>query len=102
MNLENNQEHKESIREKFNVFLREHPEFWREFVKRTKQLIERGIKHYSADAICHIVRFHSLVDGRDTEQYKVNNNYTALMARKWQEEFPDHADFFETRIRKVA
>lgn len=101
-NPENHQEHKESIQERWDAFLLAHPEFWTEFVKRTFQLINRGIQHYSADAICHIVRFHSAVDGRDVEEYKINNNYTALAARRFQEEFPEHAAFFNTRIRKSA
>ena len=82
---------------RFNTFLDVHPEAWTEFCRRVRQLQERGITHYSAKAIVEIIRFHSMVDGRDAEPWKMNNSYTAYFARKWQQENPDQAGFFETR-----
>lgn len=91
-----------TLQERFDKFIEEHPEAWEQFVKRTNQIIARGITHYSAKAIIEILRFHSLVDGRDKEPWKINNDYTAYFARKWQQEYPEHADFFETRTLKSA
>lgn len=81
----------------FAVFHEAHPELYKEFVKRTFALINRGKTHYSADAILHIVRYHSEVDGRNMEEYKINNNYSSRYARLFIKDHPAHEDFFKTR-----
>lgn len=89
-----------TIEERFNLFLDVHPEAYTEFCRRVKQLQDRGITHYSAKAIFEIIRFHSIVDARDIEVFKVNNDYTSLMARKWLKEHPEWPEFFELRELK--
>jgi len=90
-----------SHRDQFNQFLEVHPEAWVEFCKRVDQLWARGIRHYSADGICHVLRFHTTISGEDMDNYKINNNYSAFFARKYQEQYPERAAFFETRRQKV-
>lgn len=86
-----------TIDERFAEFDALHPQIYTEFVKQTMKMINRGFKAYSADTICHIIRFHTDLDGRDTEPFKINNDYTSRYARKFMNQFPKHEGFFRTR-----
>lgn len=90
-----------SIDERFEKFDREYPEVWRLFERFAFELIERGWPHYSADAIVHRIRWHFEIE-RKADDFKINNNFVALYARKWARLHPVHADFFETRVRRSA
>lgn len=92
------------IREEFEAFDREHPEVYERFCDLVQQLRTRGHKHYSADGILHVIRFHTSVNPKyaDRGDFKINNNFTALYARKWQASHPACRDFFETRRRGAA
>lgn len=81
-----------------------HPEIYREFCRMVRELRAAGHGHYSAKAIIEVIRFHTDVN-RGYEQrgeFKINNNFTALYARKWQAEHPEAASFFATRQRKAG
>lgn len=93
---------KANITEQFEKFDSQHPEIYDEFVRRVDQLWNRGIRKYSSDSLLHIIRFHTVLDGRDTEQYKINNNYSAFYARKYIKQFPHREGFFATRQQKAA
>ena len=67
----------------------------------TFRLARVGIKRYSARAICQRIRWHIEVDrNQPPEAYKVNNNYTPYLARKFMEENPQFEGFFELRELK--
>jgi len=91
----------QNLKEQFDQFDKDHPQIWAEFCKRVEDIWQRGIRHYSADAILHILRYHSIVSGKDAEDWKINNSYSAYYARKWQSKNPDRSDFFSTRIQKL-
>jgi len=84
--------------EAFRDFHRDNPEVWRLFVRFTFDVIRRGYAHYSADAILHRIRWHATVD-TDGDEFKLNNNWTALYARMFHDAYPEHAGFFRTRER---
>lgn len=79
----------------------DNPHIWKAFENFTLKTIEKGFKHYSAKGIFEIIRWHSGVKA-NKDPYKVNNNYTAHYARKFMEEYPQHAGFFRTRIRRTS
>lgn len=91
-----------SIQRQFAAFDAAHPDVYEEFVRYARLLKSRGRDHYSADAICHVIRFHRITSGKDSSGFKVNNNYTALLARKAMAECPDLDGFFVTRERRAA
>lgn len=61
----------------------------------------RGFLHFSAKALWERIRFDRTMElGPDAATgYKLNNNYTALLARELMETFSDLAGLFETRAR---
>lgn len=73
---------------------------YEQFKKYSLLLLNKGHKHSSADHIMHIVRFHVNIEKSPNEQFKINNNYTCLYARKLMSEDERFKDFFETRTRK--
>lgn len=90
-----------TIDARFDRFMVECPDVYPLFVQHALDLVRRGVTHYSADAICHVIRFHRITAGRDSAGYKVNNVFTALLARKAMAEHPaELGGFFETRQRK--
>jgi len=84
--------------ERFTRFLELHPEVYAEFKRIAEQLLTRGKRHYGAKAIMEVIRFHRAMSGADEkEPFKINNNYTSLVARKLIAEDSRFASFFETR-----
>jgi hypothetical protein len=69
------------------------------FERLTFSLIDRGIAHYSSDAILHRIRWHYHVERGDRE-FKCNDHWTADLSRWFMNKHPRHVGFFETRVRK--
>ncbi len=92
----------ETIEEQFEKFLIANPHVYREFVARALKLRRAGWKHYGAKAIVEVIRYDHNVKTESRDPFKVNNNFTCLLARKAMAEYSELADFFETRERKVA
>ena len=89
-------------REAFQAYHEANPMVYAEFKRRVEQLWAKGIRHYSSDSILHIIRFHSAIDARPGDAFKVNNNFSAFYARMWQQQNPDRATFFETRVQRAS
>lgn len=90
-----------TIDERFAEFDREHPEVYRLFRTFAEQLLASGKTRGSARDIWGAIRWRYAVGSR-TDAYRLNNNYTALYARKLATEDERFADFFEFRERKSA
>ena len=68
------------------------------FVRLSVRMLNRGHKHYSADAIAHRIRWHlDLRNGPDAGGYKINNNWVAGLARFAESREPRLAGFFQKR-----
>lgn len=83
--------------EKARQFHQENPDVYRQFEALAFEAMAAGLKHYSADAIMHVVRFKSDVRGRGRRKFKINNNYVAFYTRLFDEVHPQHADLFAKR-----
>lgn len=83
----------------FRQYDRENPIVYEEFKKYANQLIARGYKHLSSKLICEIIRFNSMIS--TTGKYKVNNNFTADYARKFEKDFPEYEGYFSKRLCKL-
>ncbi len=88
----------DQIDAEFEVFHKFNPKVFRLFVFYTFKAIQAGREHYSADAICHRIRWHHEIENRSGE-FKLNNNFVALYARRFHETYPEHDGFFKTRKR---
>jgi hypothetical protein len=86
----------------FDQWLRDNPHMWELFERYTLKVIEAGHKHYSADAICHRIRWHVQVDTQDASGFKINNNHVAYLARRFERRHPQYVGFFRMRERKSA
>ena len=75
----------------FEKFHREHPEVWRMFVMFARDMIDRGFDHYSADAICHRIRWE--IDIYSHDRFKINDHHAAFFARAWALAFPHRKHF---------
>jgi hypothetical protein len=70
----------------FKKYDTEHPAIWKLFVKFAMEAkYEKKFKHYSAKGIFELIRWHTGAQGND--QYKINNNFHAHYARKFNENF---------------
>ncbi|MGJ4928128.1 hypothetical protein ACQR1I_16645 [Bradyrhizobium sp. HKCCYLS2038] len=67
-----------------------------QFERVALELVGAGWFRYSADAILHRIRWHMQVE-RGQRDFKVNNNWSAPLARWFAARNPEHAGLFETR-----
>lgn len=69
-----------------------------------RTLVAKGFKRFGAKALWERIRFDRAVDlGPDhASGYKLNNNYTAFLARELMETYPDLAGLFETRAQSLV
>ena len=70
------------------------------FERLALDVIDRGFKRYSADAILHRVRWHYHIE-RGDRGFKCNDHWTATLARWFIDRHPEHKKFFELRVRHV-
>ena len=68
------------------------------FEKLANDIRNAGHTRYSAWALVQVMRFHS--DLEQTESFKINNNYVALLARDLVEIDPSFEGFFVFRQTK--
>lgn len=86
----------------FLKFHNAHPQVWTAFVRFTFQAMER-FQHYSADAICHQIRWTTnFGDTSPTREFKIANAHVAFYARVWRDTYPEHAEFFRFQKREAA
>lgn len=88
--------------ERFDRFLGQHPEIYQEFKRLAHQLLARGIRRYGAKAIMEVIRYSCAISLDEQETFRIDNNYTSMVARKLIEEDSRFNGFFETRkIRNI-
>lgn len=88
----------EEMRQQVTDFHRRHPEVWEMFVKFTFEMIKRGYKNYSVNAIFERIRWEKdSVGGDGVTSFKLNNNYRAFYSRRFMRAYPEHEGFFRTR-----
>lgn len=71
------------------------------FEKLALELIALGFSKYSADAICHRIRWHERIE-RGNRAFVVNDHWTAPLARWFLARNPQANGFFEIRERLDA
>lgn len=84
---------------RFAAFDAKYPEVWEMFKRFTNEIIALGKEHYSADAVLHRIRWETAFVS--TEQFKINNIYSAFFARKFHREFPQYDGFFMTCVSRA-
>ncbi|MDI9407631.1 MAG: hypothetical protein QM523_00120 [Candidatus Pacebacteria bacterium] len=88
----------EEMRQQVTDFHRRHPEVWELFVKFTFEMINRGYKNYSVNAIFERIRWEKdSIGGDGVTSFKLNNNYRAFYSRRFMRVYPENEGFFRTR-----
>lgn len=86
-----------TIDERFERFLRLHPEVYAEFKRIAGELLAGGKQRYGAKAIMEKIRFG---DARDAVLLNCNNTYVSRMARRLMAEDTRFQNFFEVRTTR--
>lgn len=88
----------DEMREQVTRFHKEHPFVWDLFKRFTFEVIGKGMKHYSVNAIFERIRWeHDITRIDPRASFKLNNNYRAFYARRFMAAFPEYDGFFHTR-----
>lgn len=88
--------------EKFEKFDRENPEIFKEFERRTMQLINRG-KKMGAGGILEAMEIHAALTNPNSDAVcKINRAYAPGYARKFLELHPEYKGCFRTRKARNA
>lgn len=85
------------VAERAREWLEKNPKVYAEFKRFFYEAIMAGVTKMSADMIAHRVRWESKIKSGGKDDFKVNNNVVAFMARRIIEEDPRQADVFEFR-----
>ena len=89
----------EQIYNDYEQFHLQNYHVWQLFEKYVLMIIQKDFKHYGAAAVFERIRWHVQIETTGQE-FKMNNNYCAHYARKFEDEYPDYAGFF--RIRRLV
>ncbi len=91
-----------TIDERFQRMMAKRPEIYQQFVRWALQLRQRGFRRYSADAIMHVIRFHTHLSQKPGEDFKISNDLVSRYARQAVMEYPEQlTGFFQLRELKT-
>jgi len=83
----------------FQEYDQANPHIWELYKAIAIDLIQRGMRKLGSKRIVEEIRWHHSV--RTNEPYKVSNNFTAMYARKFANEFPQFGHMFDFKpLRK--
>ena len=85
-----------------STFDRDHPGVYEAFRRMAWAWAQRS-KRGSARYLIHKMRWETrLGTFRDKDDYAVNDHWALPLGKRFMAEFPDHANFFQTRDNKAA
>lgn len=83
----------------FKQYHERNPQIYEEFKRFAFLLINRGHKKIGSKQVFERIRWESMIERID--RYKVNNNYTADYAYKFESDFPYLEGIFYHRARRI-
>lgn len=92
---------RQTIAERFEAWHKQHPEVYARLVSLAREAKRMGMDRYGIKALWEVARWSLFVD-KGGEEYALNNNHTALMARLIMRQESDLDGFFETRQRRAV
>ena len=90
---------RDQMEDDFKEFHAEHPDFWDQFVKYTKEAMNRGHKTFGSKAIFERIRWDMGPVTDENAVTKLQNSFHAFYAREFMRVFPEHKGYFETRFQ---
>jgi hypothetical protein len=91
-----------TIEERAAAFDQANPHVYQEFRRLAFILFNRGHKRFGAKLLVEQMRWSWMMRTADASGFKLNNNYTAFLARKLMDNEPELAKVFETRTRSAT
>lgn len=94
--------HPPSLAESFRDFDEKNPHVWRLFERCALELASRGLT-FGSKAVYEDMRWEMQFGTTEADEgsFKLNNNYTAFYARKFQAAYPQFAELVKTRKQKA-
>jgi hypothetical protein len=92
---------KDRIAAQFEAFHTDHPWVYSRLKELALDIKRTGRNHYGMKALFEVLRFEHAIATNKSDGLKLNNNYTALYARKLGQEVPELENFFKYRERKA-
>lgn len=89
-----------SIEQRFNLFHSQNPHVYALFIKYARTAKDKGYDKFSAKAIFERLRWYFAFETKSDDEFKLNNDFTALYSRKAMQENDDLKGFFELRERR--
>lgn len=90
-----------TIEDQFWAFHEANPHIEAKLYDRAMLLKSLGYTQFSMKGLFELLRFDPSIE-TESDDYKVNNNYTAYYSRLLMEKYPDDLDgFFVTRILRA-
>lgn len=91
---------RKSIEQSWRKFDAENPIVYQTLIRLTRQAQDRGVQHLGIGLLWEVMRWEMLI-AVSGDDFKLNNNYRALYARKLMRDFPEFRDMFRTRARRA-
>ena len=85
-----------SIRDGFNKFNSKNPHIYKSFEEQAFRAIKKGRTKISSDLIINYIRWEQFIESSD-EHFKINNSYSAYIARFFIQQNPEYKDLFNFR-----
>jgi hypothetical protein len=89
----------DQIAMKFAEFHNAHPWVYDRLKELAISLKDSGVRHYGISGLYETLRYETSLRAKDSEGFKLNNNYRALYARELARNEPILKDFFKFRLR---
>lgn len=89
---------RQSIKDRFDRFHNQNPHVYGLIVELSSRMKKSGVKKFGMKGVFEYLRWQYTMQTQG-DQFKLNNVFTALYARKIMDEFPELRGFFETRKR---
>lgn len=91
-----------TLQEKFERFDELNPWVYRQLVRMTLDLVERGRRRIGIGMLFEVMRWNWFMTTTDPDSdFKLNNNYRSRYARKLMDEYPELDGIFEVRELKA-
>lgn len=91
----------EQIIEELEKFLRKNPHVWALFERFTFEAIHAGMTRFGAALLVNRIRWETSIETR-SETVKINQNFTAYLARMFMLKHPEHDHLFRRRVCRSA
>lgn len=87
-----------TLKDKFEVFHASNPHVYELFEKYALEAT-KYLKHYSADAVAHRIRWETMINTQG-DDFKLSNSWVAFYARMFMKKNPQHDGFFTVKQQR--